>query len=135
VLYKAAEKFRLMIHAQFNIDCIWSNAVTTASAAMFIFRHAFVLPQTIPIIHEHCATSINSIECYIHVGYLNHRHNYNFIHAANSGGCGERKICGFAVDAYDEQRRIILQFMGCEVSNNWAKIILHVLVVMCAAQL
>jgi hypothetical protein len=116
VLYKAAETFRLMIQSQFKIHCIWSVAVTTASAAMYIFRHSFLIPNSIPIIHEHCATSINSVECYIHVEYLNLRHNYNFVHAANSG-CGERKICGYAVDAYDDNLRIILQFMGCDVSD------------------
>ena len=115
VLYKAAEKFRIMIQVQFNIDCIWSCAVTTAGAAVFIFRKAFLKPNTIPIIHEHCATSINSVECYIHAEYLNHRHNYNFVHAANNDS-GERHICGYAVDAYDEAERVILQFMGCEVS-------------------
>jgi hypothetical protein len=117
LLWEAAEKFRIHIHNQVKIPNIYGAAMTSAGAAMKIFRSTFVKPKTLPLIFEHMPTARNSHFAMKYINYMNACHHYNFIHNGNSR-TGEHRVAGYFVDGYDVNNNCILEVLGCEVGDG-----------------
>jgi hypothetical protein len=115
-LWAAAEKFRKRIADQLGIINIYASALTTATAAVHIFRSKFLKRGALAVFHEHCALTKNSAQAYKYMEWLNCCHNYQLEHGANQPR--ERRIAGWLVDGYDRHRRIVVEYMGCEVTKH-----------------
>jgi hypothetical protein len=115
-LWEAAEKFRTLIHEQLTIPNIYGAAITTAGAAMKIFRTPkFLKLNSIPIVAEHMATARNSQLACKYIEYMNQKHNYNFVYTGNNTS-GENRVEGVFVDGHDIALKLIIEVNGCEVS-------------------
>jgi hypothetical protein len=115
-LWEAAEKFRTHIHNQVQIPNIYGAAMTTAGAAMKIFRTPkFLKNKLIPIVAEHMATARNSQLACKYIEYMNQKHGYNFVYTGNNAS-GENRVEGVFVDGHDIAQKLIIEVHGCEVS-------------------